>query len=43
MTWVTLCIIVPLGLFVFYMVIRIASYEAARRQIEQDLIDQGED
>lgn len=42
MTWATLVIIVPLGLFVLYMTAQIASYEAARRQIEQELIDQDE-
>ena len=40
MTWATLLIVIPLGLFVLYMIAQIASYEAARRQIEQDLIDQ---
>ena len=40
MTWVTVVIIIPLALFVLYMTLQIASYEAARRQIEQDLIDQ---
>ena len=50
MTWVTLLIVIPLGLFVLYMIAQIASYEAAksrtpegwaaRRQIEQGLIDQ---
>ena len=52
MTWATLFIIIPLGLFVLYMIAQIASYEAAksrtpggwaaRRQIERDLIDQGD-
>lgn len=42
MTWATLLIIIPLGLFVLYMTLQIASYEAARRQIERDLIDQDE-
>ena len=52
MTWVTVVIIIPLALFVLYMTLQIASYEAAksrtpegwaaRRQIEQDLIDQDE-
>lgn len=40
MTWVTVVIIIPLVLFVLYMTLQIASYEATRRQIEQDLIDQ---
>ena len=50
MTWVTVVIISPLALFVLYMTLQISSYEAAksrtpegwaaRRQIEQDLIDQ---
>ena len=40
MTWVTVVIIIPLALFVLYMTLQIASYEASRRQIEQDLIDQ---
>ena len=39
MTWVTVVVIIPLVLVVLYLIARIASYEAARRQIEQDLID----